>query len=368
MKIIYELPKLYIISNNKKRFWHIWIEDDITINREYGIIGGKIIIPYKKKIESFKKAITEVNTLWRKKKESGFNESLNIIQLRTNKIKPMGAHKLNDHSDKIKYPALVQRKLDGFRCLANISKNNVTLNSKNMKPFVFLHHIKKEILTLKSLLKTNIYLDGELYEYGLHLHEISSLVMKKYASKNDEESMKKISYYVFDMFDLNNLEETFLERYAKLSIIFNKYKFKYLNLVTCEVVNSYFEIKKLDEQYLYEGYEGIIVRNIDGLYKLNSKSYNVLRTKEFKKKEFKIIGAKKGTGTQDGAIIWKLECLIDKNSSFWAIPVGTIEERIKIYNEYLETPNTFLNKKVFVKFLDIDKNGCVIRNPIVIKS
>ena len=33
-----------------------------------------------------------------------------------------------------------------------------------------------------------------------------------------------------------------------------------------------------------------------------------LRTKEFKKGEFKIIGFKEGSGDQKGAVIWKIEC------------------------------------------------------------
>ena len=365
MTIIYKLPILYILSNHKKRFWKIWIEDDITIHREYGIIESKITVPLPKKCQSLEKAITETNTLWRKKRESGFSENINIIKSRSNEIKPMGAHKLEDHYNKIKYPCYVQHKLDGFRCLANINNDKVTLYSKNMKIFVYLNHIKREIETLKKILHNNIYLDGELYEKDLHLHKISSMVMKKYATKEEEEQMMQISYYIFDMFDINNLQETFLERYSKLKNILNKTKFTYLKLVTCEKVNSYLKIQKLNDQYILEGYEGVIVRNADGIYKLNNKSYDVLRTKEFKKKEFEIIGAKEGTGTQKGAVIWKLQCLNNKNLYFWAIPLGTIKERILIYKDYINNPRKYIHKKKIVKFLDIDQSGCVIRNPIV---
>ena len=56
MNIIYTLPILYILSNNKKRFWNIWIEEDkdtknIYICRKYGIINSKITIPVKKLID-----------------------------------------------------------------------------------------------------------------------------------------------------------------------------------------------------------------------------------------------------------------------------------------------------------------------------
>jgi ATP-dependent DNA ligase len=380
MNILLEKSILYILSNNKKRFWKIWIEEDkrnkdIYICRNYGIIGGKITIPEKKLIKhigtitSLQKAITEVNFLWKKKKEAGFQEEFEFkntnLKMKSSKIRPMGAHKLDDHYHKIKYPALVQTKLDGFRCLSNINNKDVFMYSKSMKNFVYLHHIKNEILKIKELANENIYLDGELYEHRLKLHDISSLVMKKYATKENEENMKKISYYIFDIFNVNNLNEIFKDRYKKLENIFKKYNFKYLKLVKCTIVNSYKEIEDLNNQYLYSGYEGVIVRNKDGIYKLNSKSYDVLRTKEFKRKNFKIIGAKEGTGTQKGAIIWKLECLNNINKSFFAIPIGTIDERIKTYKKYQKNPENYIGKFVLVKYLEITNEGCVSRNPIV---
>ena len=397
MSIIYKLPILYIKSNNKKRFWKIWLskeDNKIYIKREYGIEGGKITIPEPKIIKTLEKAKTQMNSLWRKKKESGFTESKNNneIKHKTSTIKPMGAHKLDDHYHKIKYPAYVQTKLDGFRCLStknnsvemdgiamngiamddiakngiamdDIAKNDIAMYSKGMKKFTFLKHIKAEIAKITELTE-NIYLDGELYENGLKLHNISSLVMKKYATAEDENAMKKISYYIFDIFDLANIaNKTFEIRYNNLKNIFKKYKFKYLKLVTCQLVNSYPEIQKINDKYLYEGYEGIIVRNLDGLYKLNSKSYDVLRTKEFKRKEFKIDSAKEGTGTQKGAIIWKLKCNNDK--TFWAIPIGTIKDRIIQYNDYKKYPDKYIGHNAIVKFLELDNNGCVSRNPIV---
>lgn len=379
---VHEKPILYILSNNKKRFWKIWIEEDKSLNktniyicRNYGIIGGKITIPAKKLIKhngtitSLQKAITEVNFLWKKKKESGFQEEIEFknsnLKMKSSKIRPMGAHKLDDHFHKIKYPALVQKKLDGFRCLSNINNKNVFMYSKGMKNFVYLHHIKKEILKIKELLNDGIYLDGELYEHGLKLHDISSLVMKKYATNENEENMKKISYYIFDIFDINNLNETFDDRYKKLENIFKIYDFKYLKLVKCTIVNSYKEIDNLNNEYLFSGYEGVIVRNKNGIYKLNSKSYDVLRTKEFKTKKFKIIGAKAGTGTQKGAIIWKLECLNNYNKSFFAIPIGKINERIKIYNEFQKNPENYIGNYISVKYLEITNEGCISRNPIV---
>lgn len=360
MKI--DFPILYILDHNhKKRFWHIWINED-NIYREYGIIGGKVIKIIKKFTDN-KKALTEVKFLVKKKKESGFKESINNkIQKKTDIVKPMGAYKLDDHKNKIIYPALVQRKLDGFRCMASKVKSSVHLYSKNMKPFHFLNHIRQEIKKLN--ISESIYLDGELYSFGRPLREISSFVMKKYATLEEEKKMKAIEYHIFDMINLNDMSLTFEERYKNLEDLLKNKGFEYLKIVHCHEVKNYDEINHLNNIYLYEGCEGVIVRNKDGLYKLNSKSYDVLRTKEFKKGDFRIVDAKEGTGTQKGAIIWKLRCLKGKDT-FWAIPIGTIKERIKVYNDFQKNNDKYIGKIAKVKYLEIDKNGCVIRNPII---
>lgn len=375
-----ELPTLYLnTSNGKKRYWKIWIEknESVYILREYGIIGGKItyqkpkLIKHSGTISSFEKAKTEIMAQWRKKKELGFSEETNnkLHIKKSNVIRPMGAHKLNDHYLKIKYPAYVQTKLDGFRCLSHIQNNKAILFSKSMKQFVFLNHIKKEIEEIKSMLSnSNIYLDGELYSHSLDLHQISSLVMKKYANNEDIEKMKQIEYWIFDCFSIEHLStETFEIRYQKLEEIFKKYgkNWKYLKIVPCVTVSNYQEILNLDTQFLLDGYEGVIVRNKNGIYRLNYKSYDVLRTKEFKKGLFTIHSAKEGSY---GGIIWNIECQKNSNKNFWAIQQGTFQERVDLYNDFKKNQLKYKGKKVQIKYLGIDKNnGCVMRNPIVEK-
>ncbi len=145
----------------------------------------------------------------------------------------------------------------------------------------------------------------------------------------------------------------------------DKYDFQYIKLVTCTRVNNYEEVLKEDKLYLSEGYEGVIVRNLDGLYQWNKKSYDVLRTKEFKRGIFTIIDAKAGEGAQSGAILFRVECLKDKNQHFWVMPVGTIEDRRRMMKDYNKNSSKFIGKKVYVKYLDIDSKGCVTRNPIL---
>ena len=268
----------------------------------------------------------------------------------------MRAHKYEDHYQKINYPAYVQIKYDGFRCLAHYSNtlNKVLLTSNNGKLFYNLEVIENQ---LKPLFKNNqdLYLDGELYIHNSKLQTISSLLLSK-----KEVDTSNIVYNIFDCFFLDDLEKTFQQRYNFLK---NNLKEKSrINLVKCFKVENKDNIDQYFQSFLRKGYEGIIIRNYDGIYKLNGKSYDVLRSKEFKTDYFKIIGAKKGSGLQENSVIWVLQCLNNNNKSFNAIPYGSIEER----EFWLKNYKKFLNKIVKVKYITKDNDGCVVRNPIVI--
>lgn len=370
-----EFPTLYISTEDgKTRFWKIYVKESnsnkATIHSEYGVLGGKVtkakpkVVNHKGTITSFEKAVTAAAAKHRNRIKRGYSLDKDTKVKKTDIVLPMGSHKIEDHKNKIRYPAIVQRKLDGYRCIANIENKKVNLLTRTGKEYFHLEDIRKEIKKIKEMEKNSgMYLDGELYNHDLLLRNIGSIVRKQYVNNDDKKRMKLIKLYVFDMFDTNNKQLEFKDRYKILEKIFKKHKFKYIQLVKCFPVKKYEDIEKYYEQFISEGYEGVVLKNLDGIYTYNKKSYDVLRTKEFKKGEFKIIGAKEGSGAQKGAVIWKIQCSNKDDKSFWGIPIGTIEERKKLYKNYKK----YLGKMAILKFWDVDKDGCIIRNPVVEK-
>jgi len=346
-------------ENERLRIWTI-ILDNNKVYTKYGLNNGKKTtstpqIFTNSKLKSGQElATTFFNKTIKLKLLKGFKKSKN--KNKSLVILPMRAHKYEEHFNKIIYPALIQIKYDGFRCLAHYSNtlNKVILTSNNGKIFYNLEVIEKQLLPFFEK-NHDIYLDGELYIDNSNLQSISSLLLSK--KKVDTSN---IQYNIFDCFFLNNLEKTFKERYNYLE---NNLKEKSrINLVECYKVNNKEEIDNYFHEFLNEGYEGVIIRNYDGIYKLNGKSYDVLRSKEFKTDYFKIVNAKKGSGKQENSVIWILQCLINKNKTFNAIPYGSIEER-----EYMwKNRKKYINKTVEVKYIMKDNEGCIIRNPIVI--
>ncbi len=97
-----------------------------------------------------------------------------------------------------------------------------------------------------------------------------------------------------------------------------------------------------------------------GTYKLRAKSIDVLKSKDVKRDTFTITGFKEASGNNRGTVIWEIRCNKDPRKSFWAKPMGSREDRRKMFKRGDE----YIGKKVIVKYFEIDKNGCVTKNPV----
>lgn len=359
--------KLYIKHNNKIRFWQIILDEDqfyYKLYSIYGYINGKFnksnIILYDKNKKNLDKINLIIKNKYNKKILNGYiyNNKINIKN-KKNVINPMGSHILDKYYHKLIYPVYCQPKLDGFRALSYIdNNNNIIIKSRNHNIFNNLNHIIYDLNKLKNIFfNNNIYLDGELYIHNSEFSKISSLLRKKYISNINSKNIKNIKFYIFDMFDLNNLDLNFEKRYNILKKYIKNYN--YIKLVKINIANNLNEVYQLNDKYINNNYEGIIVRNKKGIYEFGKKSYDVLRTKEFKKNKFKIINYK--ISKNNITPIWELQCL-KSNKTFFAKQSGNI---LKI-NELYKNKNNLIGKIIDIKFLDINNNGCVTRNPVAL--
>ena len=209
------------------------------------------------------------------------------------KIKPMLAHKYNP--DKADYPAYIQPKLDGVRCV--FTKNGAF--SRTGKEFKNVDHIKK---ALKNFFNTNptFILDGELYNHGLKddFEKIISLVRKtKPTEEHKQEAAELIQYHVYDIANLAHATYT-----NRLNILNSQLTYTYpICKVETKVVLDYDEAVKQHKKYLKQGYEGSIYRSISGKYK-STRSWDLMKFKDFHDAEATIINYEVGKGKREGTL------------------------------------------------------------------
>ena len=338
----HQFPTLY---DHRQRYWKIYISVDKLgrgfIGTEY---GGKRPKPrqikYKHPLtpkEMYQKIYQLAETKW-------INKQRSLVSA----VSPMLAHDYSKYSHRITFPAYVQVKYDGYRALADLSQGVLLTRRMNTIPNV--EHITQELQQIKAT--TGIYLDGELYlKDGLY--------QLKTALADRGASAKRPLYRVFDMFDLNQMEMGFEERWARLTELLkaNKYKYRYVKLVETYKVKTSSEVEKYLKKFLNLGHEGLVVRNAAGVYKLRGKSMDVQKLVEVKRGLFEIVGYKAAEGNQ---VVWVLKCQKTADT-FCASPMGTHAYR----RELLKHAKDYVGQKVTVKYFELDGDGCVIRHPIV---
>ena len=357
-----EFPKLYgkVSRGDKIKEWSIEVkyddkEDVAQIIRKYGQQGGKHTesIQYvtkgknigKKNMTTVKEqALNEAKSLYKKQKEGGYREEMNKMNEMNEMKLPMLAHDYKKRWRDIKEEnAYVQPKLDGVRMIAN---KNCDMYSRTGKKIDILGHLTKELKKLNEKLG-NVNVDGEIYTEELNFEEISGLFRQ---TKNvNEEKMKKMKYYIFDMFDDEEMELKFEERYERLKKSFENDEYEFLELVKTDKYMNNIDEKHME--YIREGYEGLMIRNGDGKYKCNYRSKDLQKYKEFQDEEYEIVGIKEATGNDKGTGVFI--CKDKKGNEFSVRSRGSREKRAY----YLKNQEIYVGKMLTVRYQNLTDNG-----------
>lgn len=265
---------------------------------------------------------------------------------------PMLAHKFADHGHKIKYPAYIQPKLDGIRCIAIVKDGVCTLWSRTNKPILGVPHVVAEIERLFPYKATAF--DGELYNhaYKSSFEKIVSIVRRQTPGEGHE----IIQYHIYDLptYGGSFKDRTAMLRTKGMTTLAANDKIK---IVETKLVKSEDEAMLKFEAYLLQGYEGAMLRNASGEY-LNKRSYDLQKIKEFDDGEFEIVGVKEGKGKLLGHAIFV--CRTDSGTEFMAKMNGDMV-RLK---EYLTDCSLWQGKRLTVKYQGMTGTNKVPRFPV----
>lgn len=312
-----------IITGN--RFWKVWVDDDCVIHREYGVQGGKIshmtrkITKGKAGRTQMEQALLEARSMYNKKKPTGAPE-------------PMLAHEYKKHSKKMPDDIGVQPKLDGVRMIVKRNEDGFEMFTRTGKPVTNMNHLVPE---LETIMKVGQIVDGEVYDHDIDFNIISGRFRKN-------EETGDLKYYIFDVIDF---EKSFQERFKKF--VDKKFIFH----VPYEIIKKS-KLAEYHQKFLDQGYEGIMVRNVDAVYE-SGRSFSLLKYKDFYDKEFKITDITSG---KDGVPIF--QC----NNEFTTRIKGVNEEKQK----YLDNKESYIGKMMTVRYQELSKEG-IPRFPVGIQ-
>lgn len=226
--------------------------------------------------------------------------------------------------NKIHYPGYCQRKYDGVRCIGT----SLELRSRRGKVFNTLIHLRSSLPSLPA----GWEFDGELYHHDKSLQQIVSMV------KREQPSNKEIIYRIYDI--------------IAPGVPYNRRK-KYLSglefgpgiqLVETYRINDGEEMMGMFNQFLEEGYEGLMWRDPKAVYGVGERSWGLIKVKDVLEEEFEIIGMEEATGRDAGTAIFVMQT--EDGVVFKARPMGSRGLRAK----YLQEVESIKGEMATVRF------------------
>jgi DNA ligase-1 len=363
-------------KNGSTQQWTISVSD-ATITKVYGQVNGTLqtttdVILKGKNVgranatTPITQARAEAQSQWEKKLKSGYVRVLSDAQ--TGKvdtqfieggIKVMLAQKFSQHGSKIQYPAYVQPKLDGVRCVAILEKGVCTLWTRTRKPITGVPHIIRAIeqqflygervTTCRSWpgRPGSLVLDGELYRhtYRDKFEKIVSFVRQSVPKAGHE----CVEYHVYDVVE----DASFAARTWAVDELNLKSP---LVAVRTQCVTSIDDVMGVDKEHRAAGYEGTIVRSAEGKYEAG-RSMGLQKLKQFDDAEFEVTGVQPGRGRMSECAIFT--CVTLTGAAFSCKMEGALET----LKSYLVTPDHAVGKQLTVRYQGLT-NGGVPRFPI----
>ena len=276
-------------------------------------------------------------------------------------------HMLAKQADKVKDSSIekvkmwaVSRKIDGVRCSFYWKDGEVKSASRGGGDYDPSTYQLREHPVLRSFLSTHPdwVLDGELYKHGKSLQQISGAArMEKTAL-----GCSWIEYFVYDIMIPN---ATFADRYAMLNELaeylnqehFNPEREWSKDELRMQVVPHVFisgdnkkdQIMDLHNQYVAEGWEGCVARDVSKAYKYGGRGQEMVKFKMYQDAEFEITGISEGLRPEDMCFTLKTE----DNIEFKAKPMGSRE----LKEQYREDLDKLIGKMATVKYFYLSDEG-----------
>lgn len=217
----------------------------------------------------------------------------------------------------------VQRKLNGVRLVAYMRDGRLHRYSRTAHEYSGQDELAADLLAAFTAWAnrpkhgefgpaefTDIYIDGELYQHGVPLNEISGQARRSGATAS-------LSLYVFDAFFPKEIaagrDMASRDRQRAVDAFFEQARAARARLARLVRVENFpaadrATIDALVRRFLAESYEGAIVRRDAAGYRYSHGNYhsaNALKLKPVFDSEFPVVGYTQGVRGKDvGALIW----------------------------------------------------------------
>ena len=214
--------------------------------------------------------------------------------------------------DKIKFPAYAQMKMDGMRFNAIVRDGKCEFRSRNGKEILLLGNLEQEFIALAGSI--DCVFDGELLVMLEGDHQFADrqtgngILNKANKGTISAEQAAMVHASVWDLipyayFVDGQCPTPYSKRFSTLEAIVSKQKpqGKKIWTVTSTIVETIDQAQEIFQSYLAEGYEGIILKDGNGIWE-DKRAKHQIKFKGELECDLKIVGIEDGTGKYAGML------------------------------------------------------------------
>jgi len=242
----------------------------------------------------------------------------------------------------------VEPKLDGIRCFAIVEGGEVLLYARSGKLISnFDATIGKEL----SHLGDGCY-DGEIMG-----EDFIALMRQAYRKESVDVSNSYLALFDFLPLEEWKSREAVMSceiRYEELNLQldhFRPYNWKYLKVVPrYTVAADYAEIKNLHDEFVLDGMEGAMIKDLDAPYKFG-RGPEVMKLKAFHDVDLKVRGLQEGTGKHSGKLG---SVLVSYNGVDVQVGSGFSDE---LRESIWASPDDFIGRTIEVRYQEVTPDG-----------
>lgn len=238
------------------------------------------------------------------------------------------------------FPCLIQPKINGVRCTAQLKDGRVVLLSKEGLEYK-IPHINSALEKYSFIFNEDIILDGELYIPGEALQVITSAV------KKHNLDTPRIEYHVFDL-AIKDIEcKARIQRLKELIFPLSIFGIIYVKTF---VIYDDKQVQQGTDKYILEGYEGSILRDIYGMYQFGKRPQCITKLKRLIDEEFTIVGVK---SQEVNSSLGMFICRTKEGKEFTVNPTMSEADKEMI----LYSPENYIGKQITCSFYEYTEDG-----------
>lgn len=276
-------------------------------------------------------------------------------------------HMLAKPADKLKQETFdklpywyASRKIDGVRGGIYWDGKEIHIASRGGENYDCAMQQFRENEELIAFFEThpNFVLDGEIYKHGWSLQKLSGEARRcEHILGSDD-----LEFYIYDVM-LPEID--FESRLKLLNIVEKSLKLGFepnrewksgelrMQMVPHEKVSGYDNIIKLHNDYVEEGWEGVVIRDPSKDYGFGKRTNAMIKVKKYRDSEFMITGISEGLREEDMCFTLVTEDGIE----FKAKPWGTRE----LKQQYRRDLQQLIGKMATVKYFYLSDEGCPLQ-------